>query len=261
RLFEEMGQEPNREKFIALFGEKATTPGYGAIFSRARVVGKLEYPHEIANAHNAHPKGILHTLPYEEVGPIGELDREFRKFGGALKIQLDKGDEGDDLPHYGCLSVGLGFNNITTKLSRYCSKLFEIDYVPLLPKDRKRFPAGADIPKISDDFVINHNGVEAHPSKWVQVEGGEDYALIARILHDGKPYIICAGRTADGTAAALKFLARHWLRIVGLYKEDRANLETDNMVAILSHQHELREPGELKAHFFAEAPKAEWQFP
>jgi hypothetical protein len=245
-LYEELGQQRDLEDFRKFFGDGAINHSYKAVFPSAKVSGDLEYPHGEATAVRARPKCIRHVIAYEEVDAIGEMDRLFRHFGKGLDIGLDEyGREGKDLPEIGCLCIGLGFNNVTTALSRESNYLFKLRYGQVLNADSERFglPAGT----ITDDFIIDSGGAEVHPRELVKDH--EDYALIARILHAGRPYLICAGHTADGTAAALKYVARFWPRLLALC--DHHDLNSHHMVTVLAHQRDRREPGTLHKPWLA----------
>jgi hypothetical protein len=251
KIFEGLAREPHRDKFVAFFGQSAVTAPYMAVFSQATLIGKLEYPHSATTVEHAYPKGILHTIPYEEVAPIAALDRVFRTFGGSLKICVDTySRDRDPIPKAGLLSIGLGFNNVTTALSFESKKLFEIKYVSLLSKDRNdNCPEAEDCR--TDDFVINlKRGNDKETVRPAEIVGPErDYALIARIFKDSHPYVICAGRTAYGTASALEYLAESWMDLLDQYPT--GYLSRKNMVAVISHPPERREKGEVAMLYFS----------
>jgi hypothetical protein len=46
---------------------------------------------------------------------------------------------------------------------------------------------------------------------------------------------VCAGRTAPGTAAAGFYLAKHWQKLLKLYRAHDKDLNVDSMVVVVRH--------------------------
>lgn len=241
KIGEEIWQQRHMDRFRAFFGDHAVENRYHIYFSSFTSIGGLKSDHEEATERNARPKGVANVIPYEEVAGIAELEAVFRRYGGALEICLDRHARrgAHDFPHVGCLAVGLGFNTVTTSLSRYSGHLFEISYGTFSwdDADRSSVPSGNET---TDELTIN--------GERVQPDRLKDYALIARIVHNGQPYIVCAGRSAKGTAAALKYLTTRWLDLLGAYK--KKDPMRFHMVAKLSHERDHLEPGEITPPVF-----------
>ncbi|MGA2687983.1 MAG: hypothetical protein ABSE85_07935 [Candidatus Korobacteraceae bacterium] len=224
-----------RELFKAFFGEGALdTQGYKVVFLSAetppwpvgvnRIANQLKLcnpPEESAPESpegrvQTLPKGIFHIIPFEDLDGVLKIDREFAKYGGKLKMEYDnyREDITADLPEKGCLSVGLGYNNVTTRLMKLSDYLFEVTY-----KDND-----------SDDFRLRRHYYKDRPSgphdyETITARKNEEYALIARVLvpkggaEKPVPYIVCAGHTAKATVVACKYLATDWRTIAEKFQE------------------------------------------
>jgi len=249
RFFEELAQVQDRDTFIAFFGKGRADGKYPAVFARAKLSGRLLYPpHTIPN-ENVYPKGIIHVISAEEVPPIADLDALFRTFGRQIEIKVDEFDrEGNRLPKEDLLSIGLGFNNVTTTLSHESGLLFEITYDEFLSKDKVPWVKGNER---TDDFHINLKPCgDRKPVRPSDVVGDKrEYALIARILRHGQVCIVCAGHTAHGTASSLAYLSERWKDLFSQYGP--GELVQKNMLALLSHQPDHREIGKLESLYFS----------
>jgi hypothetical protein len=185
------------------------------------------------------PKGIRQLVPYQEIAPVYKLSRAFERFGRRVEIIVES-EISNRRPNAGCLSMGLGFNKLTWELGENSGMYrvyFEGDYIeepnPDGPADSRVF--------LTDDFEIRPDGIEepTKPREEVQrlkIEGAE-WGLLARILVNkgtrSVPYIVCAGHTADGTAAACDYLADNWSTLCR--GKDRGDLETKHMAIIVTH--------------------------
>jgi hypothetical protein len=249
RMFEELAQIQDRDTFIAFFGRGRADGKYPAIFSSAKLSGRLLFPpHTIPN-ENVYPKGITHVISAEEVPPIADLDALFRIFGRQIEVQVDEFDkERKILPKEDLLSIGLGFNNVTKTLSKESGLLFEITYDEFLSKYKEPWATGDER---TDDFHINLSprGYRDPVRPAAVVGDKKEYALIARILRRGQVCIVCAGHTAYGTASALAFLSERWKDLFSQYGPEE--LTQKNMVALLSHQPDRREIGKLEELYFS----------
>jgi hypothetical protein len=253
--------------FRALFGPRRPLdePGepapYAAVFTKAKLpplyddhnnpteYGYLvfEYPPKGDDGHPipAFPKGIGNLVPYEELAPVLQLDREFRKFGRKIELDLHRADY-SELPKDGCLAMGLGFNNLTVRLGEEISKLYRVRHdektEALFGEEYERDYRIRE--KIQERNVL-HDTIELCPNEaWHPVtnyvsdlEREQEWALLARVLSEKKegadrvPYFVAAGHTAVGTAAAGYFLANHWRK---LYQLCERKLD-EHMVMIVTH--------------------------
>ncbi|MGL6075122.1 MAG: hypothetical protein ACRC8S_13260 [Fimbriiglobus sp.] len=179
----------------------------------------LKITHPPARAGKTKPKGCKNLAIFEDLQAALAIEREFRKHRSKIQLQLDIYHSAEtELPPTGCISVGLGYNNVTARLAEHCPDLFVITY------DDK-----------SDDFYL---GVDKQHGNDVQCE---DYALIARVvLGSAKrpvPYIICAGHSAEATFVAGEYIAKHWRLLAQLYKhsDNPKRLNESNMAVILRY--------------------------
>jgi hypothetical protein len=235
-IFEEINQQKDRDNFVTFFGRGALTPDYRAVFSKLELerAGKLKYVHTRADEKKAQPKGLIHVVAFEELTSLAEIDREFKRFGRGLDVELDCYDEKTStLPRAGALSIGLGFNNLTTALSEECNGLFEIRY---------EAPDGVEpvlgLADSTDHVTIRDGTNDIDPRNLVG--NRHDYALIARVIYRSVPFVICAGHTARGTAAAYQG-----------YISTKRDFQLNHMAAILSHVWDRHENAKLCATFFA----------
>lgn len=180
-------------------------------------------------------------ISFEEVTAITELDRLFRSFGKGLVIDVDRFDQAA-LPERGCLSVGLGFNNLTTRLSFHSKDQFRIYYRKLDERDAKRFFVKNSPNRVSDGFTVRDGEDQVWPRRILE-NPDEDYALLSRILYQDQPYVICAGRSAEGTSAALRYLAHNWLPLYEAYK---GQLKSENFATLVIHEFGCHNPLGLK---------------
>ena len=164
-------------------------------------------------------------------------------------MTLDRYDpKRDTLQNTSLLAVGLGFNNATTLLSAACDYLYQIIYEPGAVADQMDMHI-EETKHLTDDFLINEviDGKKNAIRPSTLVGPQLDYALIARVLIGAQPYIVCAGRTAAGTASALGYLARSWRDLFKQFREDE--FRDTHLVADLAHERERREPGKITAVF------------
>ena len=74
----------------------------------------------------------------------------------------------------------------------------------------------------------------------VKEESIYDYAQFARVFKkEGGLHLFCAGRTANGTEAACKFLAKNWAILASQYEndagKDKHNIDEQSMAVVLTH--------------------------
>ena len=178
----------------------------------------VEVAHAPRGALHALPKGIRAIVPWQELEVVLEIDRVFQEFGGKLEIAPDRYHRGGERwPEEGCLSLGLGFNNLTVEIGEATQayKVFYNDH--------------------TDDFhTYTEDGSIVRPKP----DPGFEYALFARVLLDlggeePTPYVVCAGHTADGTSAACHYLATKWQQI---WTNNREDLMCKHMTGILYHR-------------------------
>jgi hypothetical protein len=254
-VVEQRERAARREDFVAFFGAHSLEKEYKAVFfdgqlprlkdfvSYSRIpcardifgVANLKLPRERRDLcvvrldrkprkmekedPCALPKGIRQIIPLKEFVEVMKLDREFRDLGGkGIIVEEDNFREGSpDLPTNGCLSTGLGFNNLTVMLGDL-SGAYEVVY------------------KHRTDNFCRFKDRSAKPI-WPRATSGHEYALIARVLLPGRdhkliPYLVCAGHTADGTASACGYLADNWRDI--WYRHCRERQE-ENMAVVMTH--------------------------
>jgi hypothetical protein len=193
-----------------------------------------------AGAENARPKGIRQIVPYQELEVMLMLDREFRKYSRRVEIRLDDFHPGEyrPLPPYSCLSVGLGFNNLTVRLGAE-SGVYTVQHDQPV-KGKKH---------TTDYFTIMNYGTKNSPIEenhrkvidpGAEVESDEEWALIARVLvcetdHTAPvPVLVCAGHTADGTMEACRYVAQRWR--TDIWNPHREVLQDHHMALILAHR-------------------------
>ncbi|HXM40775.1 MAG TPA: hypothetical protein VN924_05955 [Bryobacteraceae bacterium] len=248
----DQGAGEEREDFVAIFGKQAVNSGYKVVFLDAKLPSKhssgptqrvvLSNPPPEAEACGALPKGIHHIVPFEELEGAVRLDQLFKRFGEGVEICLDRYYRGGDaLPPNGCLSVGLGFNNLTSpRLSEASNSLYWVTY-----------PGGTDDFRIRDE-----GGTEVDPSS--RAPAGTEYALLARILVGPArtPYLVIAGHTGYGTVAACNFILERWREIVGHYKDHQKDLHEHHMAAILFHPKERCDASMCKLQVFFKVTEA-----
>ena len=256
--------------FRALFGPRRPLdePGepapYAAVFTKAKLPPlydnenkPTEYaylvfedpPKRDGHLIRAFPKGIGNIVPYEELAPVLQLDREFRKFGRKIELDLHKADY-SELPEYGCLAMGLGFNNLTVRLGEI-SNLYRVRHneetEALLPEAYERdYRIQKDKGEIIGQRSVFHDTIELCPNEdWQPITNyvsgleirDQEWALLARVLSEKKegvdrvPYFVAAGHTAMGTAAAGYLLANQWRELHQLCERKL----DEHMVMIVTH--------------------------
>lgn len=224
-------EAPDLDLFKEFFGDAAVDDsGYPTIFSRFRApdwgdprdqsnLNNLKVPDPPADGKGTFPKGIGHLIPFEDLSGVLEIDAQFRKHGGRLSPEVDRYKTGP-LPTVGCISIGLGYNNVTFRLGEKSNELFHVQY------DKET----------GSDYLLlrNNSGLCAAPAS---EKKDEDYGLIARVLvRKGKtavPYIVCAGHTASGTVGASEYLAENWDRLARLYEQNDKRLDGHNLAVLV----------------------------
>ena len=223
--------EDNKGDFKKFFGDRihrlsgSEYESIPAVFLHAKpakFVGSEVGHGQLSNIELADPpedsKGALPEGPnsiaiYQDVQGALILSRELSKFGVRLEIKADE-YKANALPSEGCFAIGLGFNNVTRRLSReVCPGLYTITYPEIAGE--------GDSSDRTDDFYLNEQGGEGKEAE--QVVGLKtdtcDYALVARIVRHSQGnspiiYFVCAGRTAKGTVFASTYLANNWKELL-----------------------------------------------
>lgn len=209
-VIENLATAEERKRFVRFFG-KGSLDGEGmkAIFFTA-VPSKnnhdwVDCPNKPPEAKNAKVQGVNHVVPFEELKAVLEIQRLFDSMGAKFQIDLDINLPSSTLPSNSVLAIGLGFNYATYLIQECCKPLFEVFY-----------ENDENLGALTDDFMVDEVKHEA-----VKEDSNYDYALFARVFKkEGGLHLICAGRTANGTEAACKFLAKNWAVLASQYEND-----------------------------------------
>jgi hypothetical protein len=228
KLYEEVKCTRKVRDFRAFFGLTPSDKEYRAVFSafEFRANPHLTYRHHEANAKKAQPKGVIHGTAFDELTAISKMGKLFADNGVRLEIERDKYFNPRFIPDSPCLSVGLGFNNLTTELSN-SSCMFKIEY-----RNDEKYGFTTDV------LLIRPEDPEAKEFKAPACDPGFEYALVARVLYEGRPYVICAGHTGIGTIAALNYVSENWEHVIARFQSEPEpkNLREWHMAAVLHHQ-------------------------
>jgi hypothetical protein len=245
-VIENLATADERKRFVRFFG-KGTLDGEGmkAIFFTA-VSSKNNYdwvdcPNKPPKAQNAKVQGVNHVVPFEELKAVLEVQRLFDSMGAKFQIDLDSNIHNcNALPSHSVLAIGLGFNYATYLIQECCRPLFEVFYTT----DEN---LGAE----TVDFMVDKVEHEV-----VKKDSDYDYALFARVFKkEGGLHLICAGRTANGTEAACKFLAKNWAILASQYENDagkgKHNIDEQSMAVVLRHHVNNLDNCSIQRHAFA----------
>lgn len=227
-FIENLATDGARKRFVKFFGNGSLGgEGMTAIFLTAQPSKNnpdwVECPNKPPNANNAKVQGVNHVVPFEELKAVLDIQRLFDSMGARFEIDLDINLPSNTLPSHSVLAIGLGFNYATYLIQECCKPLFEVFY-----------ENDESLGSITDDFMVNEikHDVVKKDSKY-------DYALFARVFKEDVLHFICAGRTANGTEAACKFLARNWIVLASQYEYDtgkgKHNIFKQSMVVVLRH--------------------------
>jgi hypothetical protein len=228
-VIENLATAEERMRFVRFFG-KGSLDGEGmkAIFFTA-VPSKdshdwVDCPNKPPEAKNAKVQGVNHVVPFEELKAVLEIQRLFDSMGAKFQIDLDINLPSNTLPSHGVLAIGLGFNYATYLIQECCKPLFEVFY-----------ETDENLGAITDDFMVDEVKHEV-----VKEDSNYDYALFARVFkEEGSLHLICAGRTANGTEAACRFLAKNWTILASQYENDagkgKHNIGEQSMAVVLRH--------------------------
>jgi hypothetical protein len=223
-----------RREFGRFFGREVAVHGARAVFPTAQPsiddqgFCNLVYPKPPRAALDAaaRAKGIKHVVPVEDLQAVRALAALFQKMHVPLEMMLDQhyDDTLEVFQREALIGIGLGFNHVTAKLAASCPDLFQV-----------AFDGG------TDDFRFRGQ-CHGFPA--------DDYdcALVARVVQPGggPPRFACAGRTAEGTAAAGIYLARHWKKLLREYKRARRRPSRDSMAVLLRFRLTVPEDAEVK---------------
>jgi hypothetical protein len=229
-----------RGRFLKFFGTAAANEEVRLVFAH-RVLKKTidanPWDHHksipLLDGKEPWPEGVKAWVSFQDLRGAANIASEIaRQTGRAASFVHDKDvDLQFDEIGYSAISFGLGFNAFTDKLSVLTDKeLFAVDW-----GDPPRASFGD---RKTDQIRVPGIGVLNPPDDY------KDYAVLARVApkqRDGKPsryYFVCAGRTASGTAAAGRFLAYDWQKLLALYKREGCDLSRDSMMVIIEHAYD-----------------------
>jgi hypothetical protein len=135
------------------------------------------------------------------------------------------------------IALGLGFNGWTNKLAEsFSDDFFGVDW--------EKFQPLPDFESETDELIFGGTKINSGAK-----DGKHDYALIARIVARDSGYVqfVCAGRTANGTAAAGFFLADKWDELASLYegfkKGKYHQVDSHSLAVIIRHR--IGKPNEM----------------
>lgn len=228
-VIENLATADERKRFVRFFG-KGSLDGVGmkAIFFTAVPSQNnhdwVDCPNKPPKAKNAKVQGVNHVVPFEELKAVLEIQKLFDSMGAKFQIDLDINLPLNNLPSHSVLAIGLGFNYATYLIQECCKPLFEVFY-----------ETDEILGAVTDDFMVDKVKHEV-----VKEDSNYDYALFARVFkEEGSLHLICAGRTANGTEAACKFLAKNWAILASQYENDagkgKHNIGEHSMAVVLRH--------------------------
>ncbi len=215
-----------RKKFNLFFGG---APMLG-------VVPDLSAPEITTNwsppgSNGAHPKGTT-VVPFQDLRAAIWIAELFEEFDTTFTIMPDTSFVNGTPPQRGFVAIGLGFNRLTYMMAAM-SQLFEILY--------------ADTDECKDDFKLD--GV-----KHEEPSATRDFALIVRVPvtmnQKVAPSFVCAGRTAEGTAAAGYFLKNSWRLLCAIYEKERLRFAEDALAVELVYTPGVFIQSEIRKHVF-----------
>lgn len=226
-----IGERSRRGRFKRFFGEAAFEQTTHLVFAY-----RLLKPSQLKDnpwvtfsntPEGTSAEGVNAWLAFQDIRAATYLSNSLYEMTGKdVRLIHDKDIDGDGF-NYCAISIGLGFNDFTHRLSEQCDKkLFEVVFGQSL-KD----------PNFATDY-FKIDGVCPEPPQ------NKDDCLVARIVlrpFDGtanRVCFVCAGRTASGTAAAGFFLARHWEQLMKLYVEHEMSLDLDSLAVVVRHTHD-----------------------
>jgi hypothetical protein len=226
-LLQYLVTQGERKAFMKFFGKGVFENGITAIFFTAETKGNLDWvmcPNKPDQAANAKIQGVNHIIPFEELKAVLEIKQLFDSMGVKFGIELDDVCKNKVLPNGSVLAVGLGFNCATKLIQAFCPQLFEITY-----------EVDSDFGYETDDFKVKE-GRHDNPNS----NSKYDYALFARVFKDDVLHFVCAGRTADGTEAACRYLAKNWTKLLRQYDNEsgkgKHDVNKQSMAVIIRHR-------------------------
>lgn len=215
-LFRRLLERKEHRKFVKFFGSDAVDRPVTIVFSERY---SKDDPHWDFRAHSPRypdawhsrdpdikycAEGVDHWIAKQDVIGAGALAHEFAAHSRHSPdfVLESKVDESDLIGGDHCIiSMGLGFNSRTAMIADQCNgKLFNI--------------AWGKSPKNSI-----HTDLLTFGGKLVDDPGPDlDHAVVARVVIEGRPHFVCAGRTADGTTVAARYLAKNWQDMLAKYE-------------------------------------------
>lgn len=215
-LFRRLMERKEHRDFVKFFGPDAVARPLMIVFSErySKEDPKWEfrahsprYP-DARHSRDAnteyHAEGVDHWIAKQDVIGAGALAHTFAAHSRHSPDFVLEGrvDESDLIGGDRCIiSMGLGFNSRTQMIADQChGKLFNIAWGKS-PKN-----------EIDTDLLTLGGRLPPDPARDL------DYAVVARVVIEGRPHFVCAGRTADGTAVAGHYLAKNWKDMLARYE-------------------------------------------
>jgi len=237
-------QLPERRKAEHFFGKEGMKNEFNLVSAERTVEREFlkhlfaqgapdEYKNDQDKTMKALPEGVRSWIAEQDIRAASYIAILFEDQHIRFRIGIDK-DAQNDVGSTSLIALGLGFNACTNKLAelRFDGPLFTIGWEvsPLewrLGKTDQLIFDGSQVELTEDDKKNNM-----------------DYALIARIVAhpgSGRVQFVCAGRSANGTAAAGYFLAQKWDKLAALY-DNEAKMDTHSLAVLIRHK-SLRSDG------------------
>ncbi|WP_243359590.1 hypothetical protein [Fundidesulfovibrio terrae] len=178
------------------------------------------------------PEGVRAWIPFQDIRAAVYVSRLLGRYVDITPkyiVDSDISEYNLDEIDYTMVAIGLGFNWATNLIERFTrQKLFKIVW-----DESCKFGV-----RCTDHFIVPGFDVDIS-------DKDRDYSIIARVAcpqqecKNSRYFFVCAGRTADGTAAAGYFLQKKWKEILKMYGSgagDKKDLEKDSMVVVVEHQ-------------------------
>lgn len=215
-LFRRLLERKEHREFVKFFGSDAVDRPVTIVFSERYSkddpqwnfpAHSPKYPdawHSLDPNSKYCAEGVDHWIAKQDVVGAGALAHEFAAHSRHSPdfVLESKVDESDLIGGDRCIiSMGLGFNSRTAMIADQCfGELFYIAWGKS-PKNR-----------ILTDLLTFGGRLLGDPGP------GLDHAVVARVVIEGRPHFVCAGRTADGTAVAGRYLAKNWRDMLAKYE-------------------------------------------
>lgn len=197
------------------------------VAKRSLISGRFKVEDVRDAPENAQPEGVAHWLAMQDIRAAVHLTNELARIrrNGIQVVHSDAVNLNEG--RHCAIALGLGFNCLTRLLERQFKEqpLFTVGWGP---SER----SGVQIE--TDRFALAGEELTQLPDE-------SDRALLARIVLPAQAssgycaYFICAGRTAPGTDAAGRFLAKQWQDLLRLYQNRGLRLTRDSVATVMWH--------------------------